>query len=222
MRRNEMKKGDFVWGGLFLGFCAMLAIPSTREAFINFTSTYKLLGGFIKFSILATMGELLARRVDTGKWIFPSYFITRFMVWGLLGMLITMIFTIYSAGVIKLQSAGMLPFDGVNLAFAFFTAALMNLTFAPTFMYAHRISDTFLDMCNEGVKDLNLTKVVQRIDTASFVTFVVVKTVPFFWIPAHTLTFLLPSEYRVLAAAMLSIALGLILTVAKKKNSKTA
>lgn len=214
-----MKKGDFIWGALFFGFCAILAIPSTREIFISFTSTYKLLGGFIKFSILASMGELLARRVDTGNWVFPSYFITRAVIWGLLGMLITMIFTIYSAGVIKLQSIGMLPFDGVNLAFAFFTAALMNLTFAPTFMFAHRISDTYLDMRSEKVEDLNLTKVVKRIDTASFVTFVVVKTVPFFWIPAHTLTFLLPSEYRILAAAMLSIALGLILTVAKKKKS---
>jgi hypothetical protein len=217
-----MKKGDFIWGGLFLGFCVILAVPSTREAFINFTSTNKLLGGFIKFSVLATMGELLARRVNTGKWTFPSYFITRALIWGVLGMIITMIFSIYSAGVINLQSTGILPFEGVSLAFAFFTAALMNITFAPTFMYAHRISDVFLDMRNEGVKDLNLTKVVQRIDTASFVTFVVMKTVPFFWIPAHTLTFLLPSEYRVLGAAMLSIALGLILTIAKKKKSKTA
>jgi hypothetical protein len=48
------------------------------------------------------------------------------------------------------------------------------------------------------------------------------KTIPFFWIPAHTLTFLLPSEYRVLAAAMLSIALGLILTITKKKPSEVA
>jgi hypothetical protein len=217
-----MKKGDFIWAGLFLGFCAILAIPSTREAFINFTSTYKLLGGFLKFSVLATMGELLARRVDKGEWTFSSFFVRRAVIWGLLGMVITIIFGIYSAGVINLQASGILPFEGVSLAFAFFTAALMNITFAPTFMYTHRISDTFLDMKSEGVKDLNLTKVVKRIDTASFVTFVVMKTIPYFWIPAHTLTFLLPSEYRILAAAMLSIALGLILTVAKKKNSETA
>ena len=89
-------------------------------------------------------------------------------------------------------------------------------------MYAHRISDTFLDMRHEGVKDINIVKVVQRIDTAGFVNFVILKTVPFFWIPAHTLTFLLPGEYRVLGAAMLSIALGLILTISKKKKSKNA
>ncbi|MFA9423452.1 MAG: hypothetical protein ACERLG_07725 [Sedimentibacter sp.] len=215
-----MKKGDFIWGGLFLAFCLMLAIPSTREAFITFTDTYKLIGGFLKFSILATMGELLARRVGTGKWEFSSYFFTRALVWGLLGVLITMIFTIYATGVLELQAIGLLPFEGVALSFAFFTATLMNATFGPTFMYAHRISDTYLDMRHEGVKNITITKIVQRIDTASFVNFVVLKTIPFFWIPAHTLTFLLPSQYRILAAAMLSIALGLILTIAKKKQSE--
>ncbi len=214
-----MKKGDFIWGGLFLGFCLILAIPSTREAFIAFTDTYKLIGGFLKFSVLATMGELLARRVGTGEWEFPSYFFLRALVWGVLGALITMIFTIYATGVLELQEIGVLPFKGSAFSFAFFTATLMNITFGPTFMYTHRITDTYLDMRHEGVKNISITKVVQRIDTASFVSFVVMKTVPFFWIPAHTLTFLLPGQYRVLAAAMLSIALGLILTVAKKKQS---
>jgi hypothetical protein len=46
-----------------------------------------------------------------------------------------------------------------------------------------------------------------------------VKTIPIFWIPAHTITFLLPSEYRVLSAAFLSIALGTILAFAKKSDS---
>ncbi|MFA9423293.1 MAG: hypothetical protein ACERLG_06930 [Sedimentibacter sp.] len=217
-----MKKGDFIWGGLFLGFCIMLVVPGIREAFIAFTETHKLIGGFVKFSILATMGELLAIRVGNGEWVFPCYFITRVVIWGFIGMLLTMIFTIYATGVENLQKIGILPFEGMNIAFAFFTAALMNATFGPTFMYAHRISDTYLDMRHKGVKDLSLTKVVQNIDTASFVTFVIVKTIPIFWIPAHTLTFLLPSEYRVLAAAMLSIALGLILTVAKRKKSQTS
>jgi len=48
------------------------------------------------------------------------------------------------------------------------------------------------------------------------------KTIPMFWIPAHTITFLLPSEFRVLAAAFLSIALGAILAFAKKKKPQTA
>lgn len=217
-----MKKGDFIWGGLFLAFCVILAIPGTREAFIAFTDSYKLIGGFLKFSVLATMGELLARRVGGGEWTFPSYFITRVVIWGLIGMLVTMIFTIFATGVLKLQEIGLLPFAGTSIAFAFFTATLMNATFGPTFMFAHRISDTYLDMRHEGIRELTLGQVVQRIDTAGFVTFVVGKTIPFFWIPAHTLTFMLPSEYRVLSAAMLSIALGLILTIAKKNQTINA
>ncbi|MCX7905011.1 MAG: Mpv17/PMP22 family protein, partial [Caloramator sp.] len=51
-----------------------------------------------------------------------------------------------------------------------------------------------------------------------FISFVVLKTIPFFWIPAHTITFLLPSEYRVLMASFLSIALGAILSLAKRKK----
>ena len=217
-----MKKGDFIWGALFLAFCVVLVIPSSREAFIAFTETYKLIGGFLKFSVLATMGGMLATRVGTGEWTFPSFFLTRAIIWGFFGMVITMVFSVFATGVANLQATGVLPFEGVSLAFAFFAATLMNVSFGPTFMYAHRITDTYLDMRHEAVKDISLTTIVQRIDTVGFVTFVVMKTIPFFWIPAHTLTFLLPSEYRVLAAAMLSIALGLILTITKKKPSEVA
>jgi hypothetical protein len=48
--------------------------------------------------------------------------------------------------------------------------------------------------------------------------FVFKKTIPFFWIPAHTITFLLPPQYRVLYAALLSVVLGILLGVAGKQN----
>jgi len=47
--------------------------------------------------------------------------------------------------------------------------------------------------------------------------FIFKKTIPFFWIPAHTITFLLPAEFRVLFAAVLGIALGLILAIGSQK-----
>lgn len=213
-----MKKGDFIWGAVFLAFVAILVMPVSRAAFIGFTSAHALLGGFLKFSVLASMGELLASRVGSGDWKFSSFFMMRAIIWGLLGAVITMIFTIYATGVTALLAKGILPGEGSTLAFAFFTSFLMNTTFAPTFMYVHRITDTYLDMKHAGEKDLSLGNVVKTIDTAGFWTFVIKKTVPFFWVPAHTLTFLLPGEYRVLAAAGLSIALGLILTIAKRSK----
>ena len=61
---------------------------------------------------------------------------------------------------------------------------------------------------------------VERVDWNRFMAFVVGKTIPFFWIPAHTVTFLLPPEYRVFVAALLSIALGLILALASSRHAK--
>ncbi|GAU75600.1 hypothetical protein [Fusibacter sp. 3D3] len=217
-----MKKGDFIWGAIMLVIVAIFALPDSREIFISFTSAHPLLGGFVKFGILASMGELLAVRVGSGKWTFATFFFVRAIIWGLFGILITMIFTIYSTGTTALLSKGLLPGGESKLAFAFFTSFLMNATFAPTFMYAHRISDKYLDLKAEGKTDLSLTNIIQNIDTVGFWNFVVVKTVPFFWIPAHTFTFLLPGDYRILVAALLSMALGLILTIAKKSKNEIA
>lgn len=214
-----MKKGDFIWSAIFIAFCIVLINPATRDIFISFTSTYKLTGGFLKFAILASMGELLAIRVSKGDWEKPPYFVVRAIIWGLIGMLITCVFTIFSAGILKLQEIHILPFEGVPLAFAFFVATFMNCLFAPTFMFAHRITDTYLDMKGEKAEQIDIISVIKRIDMVNFVTFVVGKTVPFFWIPAHTITFLLPEAYRILAAAFLSIALGLLLASAKRRKA---
>jgi hypothetical protein len=42
-----------------------------------------------------------------------------------------------------------------------------------------------------------------------------------FWLPVHTINFMLPAEFRVIVAALLAIVLGLILGVAKRKSLKT-
>ncbi len=53
------------------------------------------------------------------------------------------------------------------------------------------------------IKDVKLKAVTDKIDWYGFMSFIVFKTIPLFWIPAHTITFLLPGEYRVLMAALL-------------------
>ena len=95
----------------------------------------------------------------------------------------------------------------------------MNLTFGPTFMAVHKCSDTYLALRAKNGKGVKLSEVIDAVDWKRFVSFTIFKTVPIFWIPAHTLTFLLPSEYQVTLAALLSVALGIILNL-KKKNAK--
>lgn len=214
-----MKKGDFVWLAVFAAIVAFLVLPGTHALFNAMTKAQPYLMGFVKFAILATMGELMASRIVTGDYKVPYGVVYRAVIWGVLGMVIVLIFGIFGGGVAAAQKSGILPGDGNAFLFAFFTSTTMNLTFAPTMMAFHRFTDTYLDLVGEGVKPVTTKAVVSRIDWNGFVSFVLYKTVPLFWIPAHTITFMLPPEYRVLVAAMLSVALGAILGFAKKKSA---
>ena len=216
-----MKKGDILWIAILCTFSALLAIPATHRAFIEATDAFPYLMGFIKFAVLASMGELLAARLVSGKWNkLPGMFF-KAVIWGIVGMMIVFMFTFYSAGVAGTAAKNLLFVgNGFYSPFlqAFFTSAIMNLTFAPAFMAAHRMTDTWIEMRVAGQKP-KWSMVVDNIDWKGFYKFVVGKTIPFFWIPAHTVTFLLPSEYRVLVSAYLSIALGVILAYAKRRKA---
>ncbi len=218
-----MRKGDFIWGLLLAGIVAFLVIPVTNEMFTNATASYPFLLGFIKFAILATMGEFLAIRIMRGTWQKPVGFIYKMFVWGILGVVIVYMFKLYSLGVIATVDSGVLPIgDGVfgSILIAFITSSVMNLTFGPMFMAAHRVSDNYIDArCNK--QKLSVSEIISNTDWAEFIRFVLGKTIPFFWIPMHTISFLLPGDYRVLSAAFLSIALGGILAYAKGKDSVT-
>ncbi|HZK83257.1 MAG TPA: hypothetical protein VFC58_00975 [Desulfosporosinus sp.] len=214
-----MKKYDIIWLLGIITVFLFLILPSTHSVFMAATATHPFLMGFVKFAFLATMGELLALRLVQGDWKRLKGLLYKGAIWGILGMAIVLVFDIYAGGVAGSIKKGLLPSIGGNLGFAFFTSALMNLFFAPTFMAFHRITDTYIDL-GEGklnrILKVKLSEVVNHIDWDGYVRFVVLKTIPFFWIPAHTVVFLLPVEYRVLAAAFLSIALGGILAFAKK------
>ena len=210
-----MRKGDIIWGGLLFLIIGLLLVSKTKVLFLEATTAHPYIMGFLKFAILASMGELLAIRIASGVYSKPKGFLYKALVWGFIGVVIVMIFRIFSVGVNGLLDTGLLPFKDSNLSFAFFTSFLMNITFAPTMMAFHRITDTFIDVKLMD-KNNKISHVLERIDWKGFIEFVLFKTIPFFWIPMHTLTFLLPSEYRVLMAAFLSIALGAILAFAKR------
>jgi hypothetical protein len=62
--------------------------------------------------------------------------------------------------------------------------------------------------------------IITKLDWKVQWNFIFKKTIPFFWIPAHTITFLLPPEFRVLFAALLGIALGIILSIGVLMSKK--
>ncbi len=200
-------------------FIIMLAVPTLNEWFKKQSSTIPYLMGFIKFSLLATAGELIAVAISKKQFDLPVKIVWRFVIWGFIGVWITFMMKVNSFAVKSLMTQGFLPGgDNVFLS-ALFTSVIMNTTFGPTFMAVHKISDKMLELCANKEK-VTLTNAVKGIDWSSFWGFTILKTVPLFWIPAHTLTFMLPTEYQVVMAASLSIALGIILSLGNKNKIK--
>ena len=220
----QMKRyliGDGLWLALLGGITLFFVLPSTNIVFTSLTATHPFLMGFLKFAILATMGELLALRLASGIWKRPSGLLARIFVWGIIGIAITFMFSFFSSGVVAMIEKGYLPSGSGSMQVilkAFYTSLIMNLTFGPVFMAAHRISDTYIDMRAAGQKPRG-ADVIAAINWLDYINFVVTKTIPIWWIPIHTLTFLLPGEYRVLAAAYLSIILGVILIYARRRRA---
>ena len=211
-----MKKDYLISFGVLLVTFTLIFIV-TRDFFLDFASDYKILGGFVKFFFLASIGDFIALRIKSKEWKIPSYIFVKALVWGLIGISIVLMFVIYPLGIEELQEKNILPFEGSTFFFALFVSIVMNLTYAPTMMAFHRVSDTYLNMRNNN-KETTINDAIDNVNWSQFINFTIFKSVPLFWIPAHTITFLLPVEYRIIFAAVLGIFLGLILGLFSNKK----
>lgn len=223
-----MKKQDIIF---ILCFIALfLPFFLWQPAYAWFESTTKqhpMLMAFLKFGILATTGESIGLRIAKGRYSEKGFgLLPRAVVWGCLGMVISGAMSIFSVGTpaflsmlgVDTQAAGF----GSRLLVALSISVAMNTIFAPVFMTFHKITDMHI-VANGGTlkgffsHPINMAQSFKAINWDVQWGFVFKKTIPFFWYPAHTITFMLPGEYRVLFAALLGVALGLILAIANKK-----
>lgn len=198
---------------IIAAFVVILIIPQLREIFKMVTTAHPYVLGFVKFAFLATIGELFAIRLSTGMFILPKGIIARMCVWGFLGAVLALLFKLYSNGVLAIMAMGLLPGGESKFLFALFSSCAMNCTFAPTMMVFHKLTDKTIDMKANGENLVSLKNVSSKVDWPGLVGFTIAKTIPIFWIPAHTISFMLPGEYQIIMAAFLSIALGLILGI---------
>jgi hypothetical protein len=212
--------GDAVVGLLALGLVVFFLIPGTRSLYESAYGAAPILLSFIKFALLATGGEWIARRIKERSYSLKSFgILPKSLIWGVLGIFIYWSFLIFGNGVAdafsSLQSAE--TFGG-RLLLAFLTSLFMNLIFSPVLMLTHHLTDNHIRLNNGHfpLKGQSIQPLLATIDWQRMWGFVFKKTIPFFWIPAHTITFLLPSQYRVLFAALLSVALGILLGFAGK------
>lgn len=228
-----MKRTDLYFivaiAAIFLPF--FLSAP-LYEWYSTFNATHGMVMSFLKFGILSTLGEMLGCRISTGKYVTPTFgVLPRMVVWGFLGMGINMAMIIFSKGTpMFMQYMGMtnaveaFTTDGFSmdkLWVALAVSVAMNTIFAPVFMTFHKVTDAHIAAHGGSLKALvTPIPMAERLGTLNWQAqwgFVFRKTIPFFWYPAHTITFLLPAEQRVLFAALLGIVLGVLLAISVKK-----
>lgn len=206
------------------------------DTYKTLNHSHPMIMSFLKFAVLATIGEVIGLRIKTGKYNQPGFgILPRAIVWGFIGLTIKLAFIIFYAGTplflektmgfsgAQKYLAG--PFNLYKVGVAFAVSVAMNIIYAPVMMTFHKITDTHI-MNNGGTvsglfRPIPFGKIFKELNWDVHYNFVFKKTIPFFWIPAHTITFLLPVDLQVLFAALLGIMLGVILAVASQLGKKT-
>jgi len=224
-----LKRSDYYFMSMLLVlFLPFILSEQLFDFYKEFNHTHGLSTSFIKFAILATIGELLGLRIRTGSYIQKGFgIIPRMFVWGVIGVTVKMSFIIFSVGtpvlleyigVKEASEALMGRMSAEKLFVAFCTSVALNMIYAPVMMTFHKISDMHILSYHGQLKALispvNFRKIFVNLNWSVQWNFVFKKTIPLFWIPAHTVTFLLHPDYQVLFAAFLGIMLGAILAVA--------
>ncbi len=172
--------------------------------YVDWVSNNLLLSAFVQFAILGTLGEVLgiiaAKRKPANK---ALEWLTKALVWGLLGILVKYSFTGFKGFLLALVDKGFLPraCEEITILRALSLSVLTNSMFGPLLMFLHRTTDNLIT----GAKGY------AGIDKS-------LKTLAWFWVPAHTVTFALPVAYQIGLAALWSVALGLIMGFTKRRG----
>jgi len=106
--------------GTLLLIVLLFLIPDSRSVIIALTESSPYISGFVKFAILATMGDLMGNRIVTGTYVVTADVFWRMIVWGVIGCMVTLVFPVYMGGASVAQDGGLLPFAGVKPMQAFF------------------------------------------------------------------------------------------------------
>lgn len=170
--------------------------------YIELVIAFPVLMAMLQFALLGTLGDAISHWFVQRAFSKPFGTVTMFLKmleWALLAICIKYAFLGFNGFVDILVNKGYLP--ELNL----FTRALaisiaMNLQFGPFLVIAHRYLDNIIARTNNWI---NIDKGL--------------KSLIWFWIPAHTVTFMLPKPYQIGLAALWSIVLSVILGFYKRQ-----
>ena len=171
--------------------------------YIETVKAYPIITAMIQFAILGTLGDTIAKWIIKGQIFIPYGLVTlilKMTEWALLAVFIKYAFVGFGGFVERLVGHGMLP-ELNKFGFAFAISVTMNLQFGPFLVIMHRLLDNMVAKQNNWA---NINKGMLSL--------------LWFWIPAHTFTFILDKPFQIGLAAVWSVVLGIILGFYNKGN----
>lgn len=166
------------------------------ESYISFVTAYPLLSAMLQFAILGTLGDVIAKCIIQGRIHMPfstKVLFLKMSAWALLAITIKYAFVGFQGFVDSLIASELLPELGL-FSRALAVSVLMNLQFGVFLVIFHRLLDNMIAGVSNW-KDLEKG----------------IYSLIWFWIPAHTVTFMLDKPFQIGLAAIWSVMLGLIL-----------
>ena len=166
------------------------------NSYIDLVTAYPIYSAMIQFAILGTLGDVFSKWMQKGEIYVPYKFtiiVLKMLEWALIAVTIKYAFVGYQGFVNSLISHGFLPELGL-FGRAFTVSVTMNLQYGLFLVIFHRFLDNLIAKQNNW----------KNIDKGMF-------SLIWFWIPAHTITFMLDKPYQIGLAAIWSVVLGFIL-----------
>ncbi|KAB2909087.1 MAG: hypothetical protein LC102_01750 [Ignavibacteriales bacterium] len=175
------------------------------EWYVDLVTRYPIYTAMVQFAVLGTLGDMIASWVIKKKVFLPFSpveLLLKFAEWAFLAVLIKYAFVGYKGFVEVLVETGLLP-ELNSFSRAFAISFTMNLQFGLLLVLLHRLLDNLI------AKKQNWANI-----NKGFWSLI------WFWLPAHTVTFMLPKEFQIGLAAVWSVVLGLILGFFNKKSQE--
>lgn len=177
------------------------------DLYVAWVKGNPLVSAAIQFALLGTLGEVISNVVRTRRLEWPFGVFTTVLKmagWAVLGVLIKYGFAGCKGACAALLDHGLLPRQlGEGIGWAASVSVVANLFFGPQMMAFHRIEDNLID---------------RKWDFAGIQK--AWATLIWFWIPAHTVTFMMPQDYQIGLAAAWSLMLGLIMGLTNKPKKQ--
>ena len=172
--------------------------------YVELVKAHPILTAIVQFAILGTVGDIIAKLIIQKNWKYPFSLVMtlwKMVVWSILAVCIKYAFIGINGFVVALMEHGLLPQMALGtIGFAFAKSALVNLQFGLFLVLFHRILDNLV-LTEKNWKNLDKGML----------------SLLWFWIPAHTVTFSLPTDFQIGLAAVWSVVLGFILGIFNRK-----